>query len=182
MPEQLDRDLASAIQSHQPERISDILHHIRRTGPVGSPERIALVEPLLAHEDWTVRQGALFALCSRWQVPHLRAVARAIWESDPEVEVRSAALLGWASYDEAIGNPKVAEALLQVMLDQQEETRLRGTAWLCLLSVCRVPPDERPRISSKIDERTDWALVWRLVGGLGVDLSPYRPPPGAKRV
>ena len=140
MSDQLFRDLANAIQGGDPERITELLHDIRRAGPAKTPERIALVEPLLHHTDWTVRHAALFVLCSRWRLPHLREVARDLWEHDPNEEIRCAALLGWTSYNEHIGNP------------------------------------EWPRVSYKVTERTDWALVWRLVGSLGVDLSPYRPP------
>lgn len=176
MSEQLFRDLGIAIQGGDPDRIASLLHDIRRAGSARSPERIALVEPLLHHPAWAVRHGALFVLCARWRLPHLRDVAWDLWERDPDEEVRCAALLGWASYDEHIGNPAVAETLLRIMLDPQEEDRVRACAYGSLLSVCKVPGPERPRISLKVAQRTDWSYVWRLVGGLGVDLTPYQPP------
>lgn len=181
MSDQLFRDLANAIQGDDPEIITEFLHDIRRTGPAQSPERIALVEPLLSHADWYVRRVAISVLCSRWRVPHLKEVAHDLWQHDPNEEIRCAALLGWTSYNEHIGNPEVAETLLKIMLDPHEENLFRASAYNCLLSVCEVPAPERPRPSLKVAERTDWALVWRLVGGLGVDLSPYRPPEGSRR-
>lgn len=176
MSEQLFRDLANAIQGGDPELIAELLNDIRRAGPAKTPERIALVEPLLRHPDWTVRHAALFVLCSRWRLPHLREVARDLWEHDPNEEIRCAALLGWTSYNEHIGNPQVAETLLKIMLDPKEDDLFRASAYSCLLSVCELPGPEWPRVSHKVAERTDWALVWRLVGGLGVDMSPYEPP------
>lgn len=182
MSEQLFHDLSGAITRGDPREISDILHDIRRSGLASSPTRTALVEPLLQHPDWTVRQAAIWVLCVRWSVPHLREVAWRFWEQDPEEEVNCIALLGWSHYPENIGTPAAGETLLKIMLDESREDRVRACAYSCLFTVCQIPGVDRPRISHKVTERTDWALVWRLVGGLGVDLSPYRPPPGARRV
>lgn len=182
MSEQLFRDLASAIQGGDPERIAEILHDLRRTGPAQSPERVALVEPLLRHSDGYVRRVAISVLCSVWRVPRLRPVAHDLWRHDPDEEIRSAALVGWTAYDEAVGDPAVGDALLQVMLDRDEPRSLRTTAYNCMFSVCRVPAAQRPsvhRVVADPDRLIDWALVWRLLAGLGVDLSGYRPPDGA---
>lgn len=175
MPGDPFHPLQQAISSGVADDIASALHDLKREGPSATPAAIALAEPLLQHPDWQVRHAGLYLLCVRWRVPHLRAIAWEMWATDPDIEVRRAALAGWCAYDEARGNPEVGERLLQIMLDSDLDEALRVSAHICLYPVCRVPPGERPRISSKM-ERTNWALVWRLLAHIGVDLTPYAFP------
>lgn len=120
------------------------------------------IAALIEHEDADVRQEALRLLLIAWKLGSYRDKAAAVLRTDPEGEVRATAAFGVAALSTFSSRLDNVALLLEILLDREQPTSVRGAAYEALLIIHRrprFPPISRGFIPT---EDVDWKWVDQL--------------------
>lgn len=136
----------------------DLLKALYRLGKEPVDELRDAVRALLDHHDPDIREEALRVLLTRWKSRDAREHAVAAVQGDPAPQVRCAAATAIAATALPETRAHDTELLLSIVLDESENTEVRGAAYEALLIMYRergFPPGERAFVPS-----TDVDWVW----------------------
>lgn len=80
---------------------------------------------------------------TRLKLPEFRDKAYEIWISDPDEDVKIAAISAWAGYYDFTSNADVLKKLYKIIQSHQNSVLIRIRAFFCLIYVAEKPQDMR---------------------------------------
>lgn len=141
------------------------------------------IVPFLDHTEASLRKASIWALSwfthgdaarAAWVHDH----AAALWTADPDVLVRSVALMVWAEPYANTVDTEALRRLAAVLYDEDEDEFVRQEAYIGILSVTGYLDEVRARDPSAVSRLTmgsgltvlhvDWTLTGRLLTEAGL--------------
>jgi HEAT repeat protein len=129
------------------------------------PELREAIARLLEHEDSDIRSEALRILVTRWKDRAFRPHAVKALRFDPQLEVRTAAAFALASTSAEVDRADDTRLLLDVLIDDEEATDVRGAAYDALLIVHRRPQFPTKKRDFNPAQDVDWPWIETLRPG-----------------
>lgn len=152
-----ERNLRAQLGSDDPDEVFDAITDIRKQRLRSLASAVA---PFLAHSSGDLRGAAARAvgdLGLESAEPALEDLAI----SDPDPEVRQAAIYGWSSLRAGSRQPDLMRSLEYLLRDSQSPYPVRAAAFWGLLDVGGLPKPRwpAPRAFVDIDREVPWELV-----------------------
>jgi hypothetical protein len=166
-----EQQLLAALGSAE---VSDRYSAMISIGKAGLKQHEKRIAQYLKESEPRLRSAAIRVLAFYWQMPAYRQVAASLM-LDPADEVRSVAVMSWASYDTHKRDPDTLRSLYRIIVDDNESRRVRDSAYTSFFSVYLPTNAGFPKPALQLDKTIEECVDWKRLDAAIEDSGAWRP-------